>query len=70
MSADDGYCIRRHPEGGFAAVHYSASSAEDYGYPEVNLKHHAIHPSIEAAVASVMNDWTEYGVTIHKEVLK
>lgn len=65
MSSDNGYVIRLHPDGGFAAVHYSAS-ADDY--PLVDPKRHECFPSIQAACGAVAHHWTEYGVTLHPEI--
>lgn len=65
MSADNGYIIRKHPEGGFAAVMFFAS---DDGYPLVRPERHLSFPSVAAAIESVEDDWTEYGIRLHSEV--
>lgn len=68
MSADNGYIIRKHPKGGYAAVHYFASNVEDEGWPEVEPDRHPMFSTLVAAYEYGENDWTEYGVTLHPEV--
>lgn len=64
MSADNFYRIRRHPAGGFTPVHGFASADEE---PEVNPNFHQPFPTIDKAIESVIDEYTEYGVSIHPE---
>lgn len=63
MSADNYYLIRKHPDGGFAAV---MGFASDDRTPQA----HRLHPrfnSVDAAVKYAMRDWTKCRVDIHPE---
>jgi len=65
MSADNGYLIRRHPEGGYAAVMYFASDDD----PDLSVK--VGRMSFETpmqALAWAELERAEYGVTLDEEV--
>lgn len=64
MSADNGYMIRKHPKGGYAAVHYFMS---DEG--EITASEDApSYPTPMDAYWAVDSEWTEYGTTFHPEI--
>lgn len=64
MSADNFYIIRKHPEGGFTPVHGFASDDE---LPAVNPERNKPFPSIDEAIESVVDEYTEYGIRVHPE---
>lgn len=64
MSSDNYYVIRKHPDGGFAAVMGFASDDET---PRVNRRRHASYPTVDAAAESVSDEYTEYGISVHHE---
>lgn len=64
MSSDNGYIIRKHPSGGYAAVHYFASDDKE----RLATRDHTQYPTVAAAVSAKWDDWTEYGVNVHPEV--
>lgn len=64
MSADNFYIIRNHPDGGFTPVHGFASDDE---LPAVNPERHKSFPTLDKAIDSVSDEYTEYGVRIHPE---
>lgn len=67
MSADNFYIIRKHPAGGFTPVHGFASDEET---PKVNPERNRPFPSIDEAIESVIDDYTEYGIRVHQECRK
>lgn len=72
MSADDFYIVRKHPNGGYAAVHGFASSRNKDGtqyIPEATDKHLQFKTTYEALDYGIRKD-PEYGVAIHDECRK
>ena len=63
MSADNYYVIRKHPQGGYAAVQGFAS---DENMPEANSGYESF-VSINEALNEANKDYSEYGVSVHKE---
>lgn len=68
MSADNGYVIRKHPAGGYAAVMYFDSSLEDQGWPDVRPDHHHPFGTFLEAYRYAEREYSEYGVSIHPEI--
>ena len=66
MSSDNYYLIRRHPKGGFAAVHAFMSSSDDGWTPQATDQHPQFD-TIDAAILSAADDYTEYGTQVHTE---
>jgi len=72
MSADNGYVVRLHPEGGFAIVMYFASA--DYntpdGLPMVDPNRHQKFNTIKEVFDALDSDdyWSEYGYHFDAEV--
>lgn len=80
MSSDNGYVIRKHPNGGFAAVDYCASIAceDGYdtpdGYPLATGREEQFH-TIKAALDACANStnwmedpyYSEYGAHLDKD---
>lgn len=67
MSADNGYVVKPHPLGGFAAVQYFMSEYLDTGeYPPATEAHIGFN-TIDDAVKAAENEWSEYGVTVSTE---
>jgi hypothetical protein len=64
MSADNFYIVRRHSDGGFTPVHGFASDDET---PKVNPERNASFPTIDSAIESVIDEYTEYGIRVHPE---
>ena len=65
MSADNYYVIRKHPDGGFAAVMGFSSDDET---PVVRPQRHISFPTVEEAMDSVAHEYAEYGTYTHSEV--
>lgn len=63
MSSDNYFIIRRHPEGGFAAVMGLASDET----PTVNPVHHKSFPTIRAAVEYADSQYSKYDTSVHPE---
>lgn len=63
MSADNFFIIRKHPGGGFAAVMGFASYLEN---PEASWEHASYETPLDALL-SIVDEPTEYGVSIHPE---
>lgn len=68
MSADNGYVVRKHPLGGYAAVEYSMSTYLDTGRYPAPSEQHIGFATVDDAVKAAEEEWSEYGVTVHKEV--
>lgn len=66
MSADNGYVIRLHPDGGYAAVMYFAS--DDEPYPEADRERHRSFPTLFTAIKYATGQMSEYGISVHDEV--
>jgi hypothetical protein len=65
VSSDTYYVVRRHPDGGYAAV---LGFASDERYPIVVPHHHQSWPTIQAAFDYATQSGSEYGVSIHPEL--
>lgn len=65
MSADNFYLVRKHPSGGFAAVMGLASDENDPAATE----YHGRFDTPEDALTFALDDYTEYGASIHPECL-
>jgi hypothetical protein len=68
MSSDDFYLIRKHPNGGFAAVHGFASD-KNKNELEATTKHLQFKTKNDALNYG-LNKYPEYGVSIHPECYK
>ena len=71
MSADNFYIVRRHPDGGYAAVMGFASDLDEHGnevIPEVSQRHPRF-PTMFDALEWANNEYAEYGVSVHPECL-
>lgn len=66
MSADNYYLIRKHPKGGYAAV---MGFASDDATPGVRQSHQQFK-TFEDAVLWASEQYSEYGVSIHRELRK
>ena len=64
MSADNYYIIRKHPDGGFAAV---MGFASDDGTPDAERRHQSFNTVEEALIYAGEDGYTEYGISVHPE---
>lgn len=64
MSADNGYVIRQHPLGGFAAVHYFMTEHLETGKYPPATESHVGFATVDDAVKAAEDEWSEYGVTV------
>ena len=63
MSADNFYLIRKHPNGGFAAIMGFASDETEL----IATKKHKQFDSLQLAHLYAYSEYSEYGVHIHPE---
>lgn len=66
MSADNFMVIRRHPNGGYAAVMGFMSVDYEDGYPEATTRDTSF-PTVAEAEAYADSSYCEYGTSIHPE---
>lgn len=66
MSADNYYIVRRHPMGGFVPYMGSASDSRTPG-PETDHQTRRVFDTPEEALMSVVDEFAEYGASIHPE---
>ena len=66
MSADNFYVIRKHPQGGYAAVMGFASDESEES-PEVRSNHHQSFATVSDALDYASGEYSEYGVSVHPE---
>ena len=65
MSADNYYLVRRHPDGGFVALMGFASDDEE---PTVEPgRNYLVYGTADEALCSVLDEYAEYGHSIHSE---
>lgn len=69
MSSHYGYIIRKHPRGGFTAVAFDDNDYNTNIYPEA-LDSDPQYLTIAHAQSAVWEDWSEYGIRLHIEVLE